>query len=238
MTILPAIDLKDGKAVRLSKGLMETAKIYSDEPWQVAKRFEELGSEWVHLVDLNGAFAGEPKNLEQIKKIRENCNLKLELGGGIRDEQTIKMYLILGINRVILGSIAVKNPQFVKDMAKKYPIVVGIDAINGIVAVEGWGRVSNIKATTLAKEFADAGVEAIISTDVGRDGMLSGVNIDFTLDIAKASGVETIASGGLKDIKDIRRLIDAGVDGTIVGKAFYEGTLNLEEAFKVAKESR
>jgi phosphoribosylformimino-5-aminoimidazole carboxamide ribotide isomerase len=238
MTILPAIDLKDGKAVRLSKGLMETAKIYSDEPWQVAKRFEKLGSEWVHLVDLNGAFAGEPKNLEQIKKIRENCNLKLELGGGIRDEQTIKMYLKLGINRVILGSIAVKNPQFVKDMAKKYPIVVGIDAINGIVAVEGWGRVSNIKATTLAKEFADAGVEAIISTDVGRDGMLSGVNIDFTLDIAKASGVETIASGGLKDIEDIKRLIDAGVDGTIVGKAFYEGTLNLEEAFKLAKESR
>jgi phosphoribosylformimino-5-aminoimidazole carboxamide ribotide isomerase len=238
MTILPAIDLKDGKAVRLSKGLMETAKIYSDEPWQVAKRFEKLGSEWVHLVDLNGAFAGEPKNLEQIKKIRENCNLKLELGGGIRDEQTIKMYLKLGINRVILGSIAVKNPQFVKDMAKKYPIVVGIDAINGIVAVEGWGRVSNIKATTLAKEFADAGVEAIISTDVGRDGMLSGVNIDFTLDIAKASGVETIASGGLRDIEDIKRLIDAGVDGTIVGKAFYEGTLNLEEAFKLAKESR
>ena len=238
MTILPAIDLKDGKAVRLTKGLMETAKIYSDEPWQVAKRFEELGSEWVHLVDLNGAFAGEPKNLKQIKKIRENCNLKLELGGGIRDEETIKMYLKLGINRIILGSIAVKNPQFVKDMAKKYPIVVGIDAINGIVAVEGWDKVSNIRAITLAKEFANAGVEAIICTDIGRDGMLSGVNIDFTLDMAKASGVETIASGGLKDIKDIKRLINAGVDGTIVGKAFYEGTLNLQEAFKSVREHR
>jgi phosphoribosylformimino-5-aminoimidazole carboxamide ribotide isomerase len=233
MTILPAIDLKDGKAVRLSKGLMETAKIYSDEPWQVAKRFEELGSEWVHLVDLNGAFAGEPKNLEQIKKIRENCNLKLELGGGIRDEETIKMYLDLGIDRVILGSIAVKDPQFVRDMAKKYPIVVGIDAIDGMVAVEGWGEVSDMRATDLAREFADAGVEAIICTDVGRDGMMSGVNIDFTKAIQEASGVETIASGGLKDMGDIDALIDAKIDGTIVGKAFYEGTLDLEEAFGV-----
>ncbi|NOZ90921.1 MAG: 1-(5-phosphoribosyl)-5-[(5-phosphoribosylamino)methylideneamino]imidazole-4-carboxamide isomerase [Epsilonproteobacteria bacterium] len=235
MTILPAIDLKDGKAVRLSKGLMDSAKIYSDEPWQVAKRFEELGSEWVHLVDLNGAFAGEPKNLEQIKKIRENCNLKLELGGGIRDEETIKMYLELGIDRVILGSIAVKDPEFVKDMAKKYPVVVGIDAIDGMVAVEGWGEVSDMRATDLAREFANAGVEAIICTDVSRDGMMSGVNIDFTLSIKKASGVETIASGGLRDIEDIKRLIEANIDGTIVGKAFYEGTLDLEEAFKLSK---
>ena len=233
MTILPAIDLKDGKAVRLSKGLMESAKIYSDEPWRVAKRFEELGSEWVHLVDLNGAFAGKPENLEQIKKIRANCNLKLELGGGIRDEETIKMYLDLGIDRLILGSIAVKNPQFVKDMASKYPIVVGIDAIDGYVAVEGWAETSDMKATDLAREFASCGVEAIICTDVGRDGMMTGVNVEFTLDIQKASGLETIASGGLKDMNDINALIDAGIDGTIVGKAFYEGTLDLEEAFGV-----
>jgi len=237
MPILPAIDLKDGKAVRLSKGLMESAKIYSDEPWQVAKRFEELGSEWVHLVDLNGAFAGEPKNLEQIKQIREHCNLKLELGGGIRDEETIKMYLELGVDRLILGSVAVKDPQFVKDMAAKYPIVVGIDAIDGMVAVEGWAEVSDMKATDLAREFADAGVEAIICTDVGRDGMMTGVNVDFTVEIAKASGLETIASGGLKDMTDINALIEAGVNGTIVGKAFYEGTLDLEEAFKAAKEA-
>ncbi len=235
MTILPAIDLKDGKAVRLTKGLMDSAKIYSNEPWEVAKHFEELGSEWVHLVDLNGAFAGEPKNLEQIKKIRENTNLKLELGGGIRDEATIKMYLDLGINRVILGSIAVKDPEFVKKMAKKYPIVVGIDAIDGMVAVEGWAEVSELEATTLAKEFANAGVEAIICTDVGRDGMLSGVNVAFTKAIKEASGLETIASGGLKDIEDIKRLLDADIDGTIVGKAFYEGTLDLKEAFALAK---
>ena len=234
MTILPAIDLKDGQAVRLSKGLMDSAKIYSDEPWQVAKHFEELGSEWVHLVDLNGAFAGEPKNLEQIKKIRENCNLKLELGGGIRDEETIQMYLDLGIDRLILGSIAVKDPDFVKAMAAKYPIVVGIDAIDGMVAVEGWAETSDMAATDLAKEFADAGVEAIICTDVGRDGMMTGINIDFTKTIQEASGLETIASGGLRDMRDIEALLQAGIDGTIVGKAFYEGTLDLAEAFKAA----
>lgn len=235
MTILPAIDLKDGKAVRLTKGLMDSAKIYSDEPWQVAKRFEELGSKWVHLVDLNGAFAGTPQNLKQIKKIRENCNLSLELGGGIRDEDTIKMYLDLGVDRVILGSIALKNPQFVKDMASKYRIVVGIDAIDGMVAVEGWAEVSKIAATDLAREFRDAGVEAIICTDVGRDGMMSGLNIDFTQSIKEACSLETIASGGLRDIEDIKRLLQTNIDGTIVGKAFYEGTLDLQKAFELVR---
>lgn len=230
MTIFPAIDLKDGKAVRLTKGLMESAKIYSDEPWELVKTFEKMGAEWVHLVDLNGAFAGEPKNLEQIVKIRRNCNVKLELGGGIRDEATIKRYLELGIDRVILGSIAVKDPGFVKTMAAKYPVVVGIDAIDGYVAVEGWGEVSEMKATDLARAFADAGVEAIICTDVGRDGMLSGVNVDFTLDIARASGIPTIASGGVKDESDIDALKATGeIDGVIVGKAYYEGTLDLSK---------
>ncbi len=235
MTLLPAIDLKDGKVVRLTKGLMETAKIYSSEPWEVAKHFEELGSEWVHLVDLNGAFAGEPRNLEQIKKIRKNTTLKLELGGGIRDEETINNYLNLGIDRVILGSIAVKNPKFVMSMAKKYPIVVGIDAINGFVAVEGWAKTSEMRATDLAKEFAECGVKAIICTDVSRDGMLTGVNVDFTKSIKDISGVETIASGGVKDIEDIRILLKNEIDGVIIGKAFYEGKLNLKEAFKVVR---
>jgi phosphoribosylformimino-5-aminoimidazole carboxamide ribotide isomerase len=232
MTLYPAIDLKDGKAVRLTKGLMDSAKIYSDEPWLLVKKFEEMGAEWVHLVDLNGAFAGEPKNLEQIVKIRENCNVKLELGGGIRDEETIQKMLSIGINRVILGSIAVKNPQFVKDMASKYPVAVGIDAIDGYVAVEGWGEVSSMKATDLAREFANAGVEAIICTDVGKDGTLSGVNVEFTLDIARASGVSTIASGGVKDASDIEALIATKeVDGVIIGKAYYEGTLDLAKMF-------
>jgi phosphoribosylformimino-5-aminoimidazole carboxamide ribotide isomerase len=200
----------------------------------LVKKFEEMGAEWVHLVDLNGAFAGEPKNLEQIIKIRQNCNVKLELGGGIRDEATIKKMLAIGIDRIILGSIAVKDPQFVRDMASKYPIAVGIDAIDGYVAVEGWGEVSTMKATDLAREFANAGVEAIICTDVGKDGTLSGVNVESTLDIARASGVSTIASGGVKDESDITALIATKeVDGVIIGKAYYEGTLDLEKMFKL-----
>ena len=234
MDILPAIDLKDGVAVRLTKGLMESAKIYSNEPYVVAKKFEEMGSKWLHLVDLNGAFAGEPKNLEQIEKIRANCNLQLELGGGIRDEDTIKRYCDLGVDRVILGSIALKNPEFVKQMCKSYKVVVGIDAIDGYVAVEGWAEKSTMKATDLAQEFASAGVEAIICTDVGRDGTLSGVNIDFTLEIARSSGIDTIASGGVKDLSDIKNLLATKeVSGVIVGKAYYEGTLDLKEAFKL-----
>jgi phosphoribosylformimino-5-aminoimidazole carboxamide ribotide isomerase len=238
MTILPAIDLKDGKAVRLTKGLMNSAKIYSDEPWQVAKKFEELGSKWLHVVDLNGAFAGEPANLEQIKKIRENTNLKMELGGGIRDEETIKMYLDLGVDRLILGSIAVKNPEFVKEMASKYPIAVGIDAKDGFVAVEGWAEVSQMKATDLAKEFANAGVEAIIATDISKDGTLSGVNVKFIKEIKKASNLPVIASGGVKDINDIKLLIKNKIYGTIIGKAFYEGTIDLKEVFKLIKENK
>ena len=236
MTLFPAIDLKDGKAVRLSKGLMESAVIYNESPVAQVKIFEEMGAEWVHLVDLNGAFAGEPVNHDVIKAIRASSKVKLELGGGIRDEATIKQYLELGIDRVILGSIAVKDPQFVRDMAAKYPVVVGIDAIDGYVAVEGWGEVSSMKATDLAKEFAAAGVEAIICTDVGRDGMLTGVNVDFTLEVARASGVPTIASGGLKERSEIDALAETGeVEGIIVGKAYYEGTLDLSKALKEVK---
>lgn len=237
MYILPAIDLKDGQAVRLTKGLMDSAKIYSNEPWSVAKSFEDMGSKWLHLVDLNGAFAGEPKNLEQIKKIRKNCNLQLELGGGIRDEDTIKRYVDLGIDRVILGSIALKNPDFVSKMCQKYRVVVGIDAIDGFVAVEGWAEKSTMRATELAKKFANIGVEAIICTDVGKDGMLSGVNVDFTLEIALSSSLDTIASGGVKDIDDIRKLLATKkVSGVIVGKAFYEGKIDLKKAFKVTSK--
>ena len=235
MDILPAIDLKDGKAVRLSKGLMESAKIYSNEPWRLAKTFQDMGTAWVHLVDLNGAFAGEPKNLKEIQKIRKHCDVKLELGGGIRDEESIRRYADLGIDRIILGSIALKNPTFVKEMCKQYRIVVGIDAIDGYVAVEGWAEKSTMKATDLACEFANAGVEAIICTDVGRDGMLSGVNVEFTLSIAEASKIDTIASGGVKDIGDIQALLKTQkISGVIVGKAFYEGTLDLVEAFRLS----
>jgi phosphoribosylformimino-5-aminoimidazole carboxamide ribotide isomerase len=232
MTVFPAIDLKDGHAVRLTKGLMESAKMYSDTPWQLVKTFEEMGAQWIHLVDLNGAFAGEPKNMDQIRAIREHCKVKLQLGGGIRDEATIQRYLALGIDRLILGSIALRDPEFVKSMAAKYPIVVGIDAIDGWVAVEGWGEVSSLRATDLARAFADAGVEAIICTDVGRDGTLSGVNVEFTLEIARASGIPTIASGGVKDDSDLEALRATGeVSGVIVGKAYYEGRIELKRFF-------
>lgn len=234
MEILPAIDLKDGKAVRLTKGAMSSAKIYSNEPFELAKEFEKMGAKWLHVVDLNGAFVGEPQNIEQIKKIRENCSLNIELGGGIRDEKTIDFYINeIGISRVILGSIALKDPNFVKKVAKKYPIVVGIDAIDGYVAVEGWDEKSQIKAVDLAKEFANAGVKAIICTDVGKDGTLSGVNVEFTSQIAKISQIDTIASGGVRDIVDIDKLTDAkNIAGVIVGKAYYEGTLDLNFALK------
>ncbi|MDR3345998.1 MAG: 1-(5-phosphoribosyl)-5-[(5-phosphoribosylamino)methylideneamino]imidazole-4-carboxamide isomerase [Campylobacteraceae bacterium] len=232
MEILPAIDLKDGVAVRLSKGLMESAKVYSSEPWKLAREFERLGSKWLHLVDLNGAFAGEPKNLEVIKKIRENSSLQLELGGGIRDEDTIKRYVDIGIERIILGSIALKNPKFVEQMSKKYNIAVGIDAKDGFVAVEGWANTSDIRASDLARKFANVGVSAIICTDVSKDGMLGGVNVTFTLEIARASSLPTIASGGVKDMDDIRALKKTGeIAGVIVGKAYYEGTIDLKEGF-------
>lgn len=236
MEILPAIDLKNGFAVRLKKGEMNSAKIYSDKPWELAEKFSDLGAKWLHIVDLDGAFAGEAKNAKTIEKIVKSTNLKIEVGGGIRDEERIKFYKNSGVSRFILGSAALKNPEFVKQMAKKYKIAVGIDAKNGFVATEGWAEVSNIKACELAKIYADAGVEAIICTDISKDGMLSGVNVKFSEEIAKSSGIKTIASGGVKDLSDIKALKQSGkIYGVIVGKAYYEGFIDLKEAFLIAK---
>ncbi|MCI6642183.1 MULTISPECIES: 1-(5-phosphoribosyl)-5-[(5-phosphoribosylamino)methylideneamino]imidazole-4-carboxamide isomerase [Campylobacter] len=236
MEILPAIDLKNGFAVRLKKGEMNSAKIYSDKPWELAEKFADLGAKWLHIVDLDGAFAGEAKNAKTIEKIVKSANLKIEVGGGIRDEERIKFYKNSGVSRFILGSAALKNPEFVKQMAKKYKIAVGIDAKNGFVATEGWAEVSNIKACELAKIYADAGVEAIICTDISKDGMLSGVNVKFSEEIAKSSGIKTIASGGVKDLSDIKALKQSGkIYGVIVGKAYYEGSIDLKEAFLIAK---
>ncbi|WP_177386752.1 1-(5-phosphoribosyl)-5-[(5-phosphoribosylamino)methylideneamino]imidazole-4-carboxamide isomerase [uncultured Campylobacter sp.] len=233
MEIFPAIDLKQGCAVRLSKGEMQSAKIYSKDPCELAKKFEDLGAKWLHLVDLDGAFAGEAVNFKAIERIVKSTRLRVEVGGGIRDEARIKEYLSLGVDRFILGSAALKNPDFVKQMAKLYRIVVGIDAKEGLVATEGWAELSRVKATDLARDYADAGVCAIICTDISRDGMLSGVNVEFSRSIAKASGIDTIASGGVKDINDIIALKNAGlIAGVIVGKAYYEGTLDLKKAFE------
>ena len=233
MEIFPAIDLKQGCAVRLSKGEMQSAKIYSKDPCELAKKFEDLGAKWLHLVDLDGAFAGEAVNFRAIERIVKSTRLRVEVGGGIRDEARIKQYLNLGVDRFILGSAALKNRDFVKKMAKLYRIVVGIDAKEGLVATEGWAELSRVKATDLARDYADAGVCAIICTDISRDGMLSGVNVEFSRSIAKASGIDTIASGGVKDMNDIIALKNAGsIAGLIVGKAYYEGTLDLKKAFE------
>ena len=233
MEIFPAIDLKQGCAVRLSKGEIQSAKIYSKDPCELAKKFEDLGAKWLHLVDLDGAFAGEAINFKAIERIVKNTRLRVEVGGGIRDEARIKQYLNLGVDRFILGSAALKNRDFVKRMAKLYRIVVGIDAKDGLVATEGWAELSRVKATDLARDYADAGVCAIICTDISRDGMLSGVNVEFSRSIAEASGIDTIASGGVKDMNDIIALKNAElIAGVIVGKAYYEGTLDLKKAFE------
>ena len=233
MEIFPAIDLKQGCAVRLSKGEMQSAKIYSKDPCELAKKFENLGAKWLHLVDLDGAFAGEAVNFKAIERIVKSTRLRVEVGGGIRDEARIKEYLSLGVDRFILGSAALKNRDFVRGMAKLYRIVVGIDAKDGLVATEGWAELSRVKATDLARDYADAGVCAIICTDISRDGMLSGVNVEFSRSIAKACGIDTIASGGVKDMNDIIALKNAElIAGVIVGKAYYEGTLDLKKAFE------
>nr|WP_315083399.1 1-(5-phosphoribosyl)-5-[(5-phosphoribosylamino)methylideneamino]imidazole-4-carboxamide isomerase [uncultured Campylobacter sp.] len=233
MEIFPAIDLKQGCAVRLSKGEMQSAKIYSKDPCELAKKFEDLGAKWLHLVDLDGAFAGEAVNFKAIERIVKSTRLRVEVGGGIRDEARIKEYLNLGVDRFILGSAALKNPDFVRRMAKLYRIVVGIDAKDGLVATEGWAELSRVKATDLARDYADAGVCAIICTDISRDGMLSGVNVEFSRSIAKVCGIDTIASGGVKDMSDIIALKNAElIAGVIVGKAYYEGTLDLKKAFE------
>ena len=237
MVIFPAIDLKNGKAVRLNQGLMSSAKIYSKKPYELAKNFEELGSEWLHIVDLDGACSGEPKNLKTIEKIVKNSNLNIQIGGGIRDEKKIISYMNLGVKRIILGSIAVKDINFAKDMAKKYPIVIGIDAKDGKVAIEGWKEKSSLEAIDFAKNFKNSNIEAIICTDISKDGMLSGVNINFTENIALASGVETIASGGVKNIEDIIKCKNnPNISGVIIGKAFYENCLDLKEAIILSKK--
>ncbi len=236
MIIIPAIDLKDGKAVRLTKGLMESAKIYSQDLSTLAKTFQDLGAEWLHVVDLDGAFAGEPKNLACVEEIRRACDLKIEIGGGIRDEESIKRYVDIGIERIILGSIALKNPKFVKEMSKKYKIAVGIDAKDGFVAVEGWAENGEMEAIALAEEFSKTDIDSIICTDISKDGTLSGVNVEWTLKMREASKKPTIASGGVKDIGDIEKLkMTKEIEAVIVGKAFYEGTLDLVNAFNILR---
>lgn len=237
ITIYPAIDLKDGNCVRLYKGEMDQATVFSDNPAAQALEFVKAGCTWLHLVDLNGAFAGEPVNGDAVDAILKATNVPTQLGGGIRDIATMERWLERGLSRLILGTLAVKDPALVKEACKLFPgkIAVGIDAKDGMVAVEGWAEVSDMHVTELAKKFEDAGVAAIIHTDIARDGTLEGVNAEASSDLANAVSIPVIASGGVKDIEDIHRVADAGnLEGVITGRAIYDKRLDLEEALKVA----
>jgi phosphoribosylformimino-5-aminoimidazole carboxamide ribotide isomerase len=242
MIILPAIDLKEGRCVRLEQGLMDKDTVYNDNPGEQARIWQEQGGEFLHIVDLDGAFAGVPKNKEAIKAIVDAIDIPSELGGGIRDMQTIEAYLELGIDRVILGTIAKEKPSLVEEACKKFPgqIVVGIDAKDGLVAVRGWADVTEKKATEMAKEMEGFGVEAIIYTDIARDGMMQGPNIEATKALAESINIQVIASGGLSTLDDIRRLIaieSSGVTGVITGKAIYSGAIDLREAVALTKSN-
>lgn len=242
MIVIPAIDLKGGRCVRLEQGLMEKDTVFNDDPGAQAAEWQRQGGELLHIVDLDGAFAGEPKNRQAIEAIVRNVTIPTQLGGGIRDIATIESYLSLGIGRVIIGTAAQRNPDFVKEACSRFPgkIVVGIDAKNGMVAVQGWAEVTGVTATDLAKQFEGDGVSAIIYTDISRDGMMQGPNIAATKALAEAISIPVIASGGLSSLKDIENLMaieSSGVTGVITGKAIYSGAINLAEAIALTKKA-
>ncbi|ABB30631.1 phosphoribosylformimino-5-aminoimidazole carboxamide ribotide isomerase [Geobacter metallireducens RCH3] len=240
MIVIPAIDLKEGKCVRLEQGLMEKDTVFCDNPADQARAWERQGAELLHIVDLDGAFAGEPKNRASIEAIVKAIAIPTQLGGGIRDIPTIEAYLSLGIGRVILGTAAQRNPELVEEACRLFPgrIVVGIDAKDGMVAVQGWAEVTGVTAVDLAKRFEGYGVAAIIYTDIARDGMMQGPNIAATRALAEAISIPVIASGGVSSLKDIENLMTieaSGIAGAITGKAVYTGAINLAEAVALTK---
>ncbi len=243
MQLIPAIDLKNGQCVRLKQGLMEQATVFSDSPAQTAEHWYKQGARRLHLVDLDGAFAGEPKNFPAIKDILAavSQHIPVQLGGGIRDLQTIEKYLDLGLTDVIIGTAAVKNPAFVREACREFAghIIVGLDAKDGMVAIDGWATVTDYHVIDLAKQFENDGVNSIIYTDIGRDGMMSGVNIEATVKLAQNLLIPVIASGGLTNLDDIRALCAVeheGVAGAITGRAIYEGSIDFAQAQTLADE--
>jgi phosphoribosylformimino-5-aminoimidazole carboxamide ribotide isomerase len=240
MILFPAIDLKDGACVRLVRGDMDQATTFNDDPAAQAREFVEAGFEWIHIVDLNGAFAGAPVNSEAVAAIIDAVDLPVQLGGGIRDMDTIEYWLNAGVRRVILGTAAIKDPDLVRAACDRFPgrIVVGIDARGGRVAIEGWAETSDTRALDLAMRFENDGVAAIVYTDIDRDGAMQGVNVEATVDLAFALTTPVIASGGVRGIADLTELQaqeDAGIEGVISGRAIYDGRLDAAEALKLLK---
>ena len=240
MLLIPAIDLKDGKCVRLRQGRMEDETVFGDDPVAVAERWVEAGARRLHMVDLNGAFAGKPVNAAAIRAVAGAFpDLPIQVGGGIRDEETVQAYLDAGVQFTIIGTAAVSAPHFVNDLCAEFPghIIVGLDAKDGKVAIDGWSKLSHHPVIDMAQRFENDGVEAIVFTDIGRDGMMSGVNIESTVELAQAIRIPVIASGGITNIDDIQTLCsvaDEGIMGAITGRAIYEGTLDLAEAQQLA----
>lgn len=242
MLVIPAIDLRNGKCVRLVEGKIENETIYSDEPAEMGRKWESLGARFLHLVDLDGAFAGEPRNREAVKAILAALTIPAELGGGIRDMATIAFYLEMGIARVILGTAAISNPSLIEEACSEFGgdrIVLGVDAKDGMVAIHGWDATVTKTAVELAREMKELGVQRIIYTDIKRDGTLMGPNLESTKEMAVETGLKVIASGGISGLNDIMAVMELepfGVDSVITGKALYDGRLNLADALRVCAE--
>lgn len=239
MILFPAIDLKDGQCVRLKRGLMEEATVFNEDPAAQARAFQSAGFQWLHCVDLNGAFDGRSVNAAAIAAIRKAIDLPIQLGGGIRDMTAVEAWLAAGITRVILGTAALKNPTFVKEAARAFPgkIVVGADAKGGRVATEGWAEVSDLTPANLGRKFEDAGVAAILFTDVDSDGLLQGVNVAATVELANAVRIPVIASGGVGGIEDVQRLMAAkepNIEGVVIGRALYDGRIDAAKALRIS----
>lgn len=235
MKLYPAIDMKDGKCVRLKQGEFKDITVYCDEPWKVAKYFEENGASFIHLVDLDGALKGHSVNEESIKRIVSEVNIPCELGGGIRTARDIERVLSYGINRVIIGTKAVSSPEFVREAVEKFgseKIVIGVDAKDGFVAVEGWEQLSDKTALSMCLTMKELGVKHIVYTDISKDGMLSGPNVAMTKKLTDETGLDIIASGGVSGAEDLRSLAAAGIKGAIIGKAIYENRINIQDAVR------
>lgn len=242
MLLFPAIDLKEGKAVRLLQGRMEDTTVYADNPVEVAVGFEKQGAEYLHMVDLNGAFTGKPVNDEAIRKVVQSVSVKVQVGGGIRTIERVKELLELGVERVILGTVAVKQPKLVEEAVRRYGehVIVGIDAKNGLVAVQGWAETTEMKAVELGVAMKAIGVQSVVFTDISRDGMLQGPNIESTVQMAEKTGLSVIASGGISTLQDLQHLQaeaqkGIAIEGAITGKALYSGAFTLKEALRVAQ---